>query len=31
MRTLVEPIASGDDILKFIEDHDLDYDVLRAP
>jgi hypothetical protein len=31
MRTLVETIASVDDILEFIENHDLDHDVLRAP
>ena len=30
MRTLVETIASVDDILEFIEKHDLDHDVLRA-
>jgi hypothetical protein len=31
MRTLVETIVSVDDILEFIEKHDLDHDVLRAP
>jgi hypothetical protein len=31
MLTLVETIASVDDILEFIEKHDLDHDVLRAP
>jgi hypothetical protein len=31
MRTLVETIASVDDILEFIEKHDLYHDVLRAP
>jgi hypothetical protein len=31
MLTLVETIASVDDIWEFIEKHDLDHDVLRAP
>jgi hypothetical protein len=31
MRTLVETIASVDAILEFIEKHDLDHDILRAP
>jgi len=31
MPTLVETIASVDDILEFIEKHDLDHDVVRAP
>src|SRR5207302_9245782 len=31
LRTLVETIASVHDILEFIEKHDLNHDVLRAP